>query len=207
MDKNLTMARNRALRYWFIDGLAEMAAGLVSLFMAVLFWIWPVIFLWRWSMAALFGTALAAAVGLRMIIQRIKVSSTYQRSGYAAPLSGLESKGSVLSVVIFTLCLLAANVFFSTSGPQAWFWSPALAGLVFAFIFAWSGTVMKLRRFYPLAVISTCAGLLAAVLGMDYFRGIAMLAAIVGGLLLLQGWRVRKAYLQNNPLPGRLVDE
>jgi len=207
MNKNFANAQKRAIQYWFVDGLAELAAGLVSLFLAVLFGIWQVIFVWRWSLPVIMVTGLAVSFGLRLIVQRIKERTTYPRTGYAAPLSGLEQKGFIAFVVAFTLLLLGLNYYLSVQGPQGWLWSPGVAGLVFTFIFAWTGVLTKLRRFYFLALLSLCVGVVLAVVGMDYFRGVGVLAGVVGLTLLYQGYRVRKAYHTENPLLSNPINE
>lgn len=199
MNKNVTNVQKRAIQYWFVDGLAELAAGLVGLFLGVLFWIWDVVFTWRWSLPVIMAVGLVVSFGLRLIIQRMKERTTYLRTGYAAPLSGLEHKWSTAMVVAFTVILLGLNYYLSVQGAQGLLWSPGVAGLVFAFSFAWTGAITKLRRFYFLALLSLCAGVALAALGLDYFRGVGLLAGIVGLTLLYQGYRVRRAYLSENP--------
>lgn len=200
MNNNFNNVQKRAIQYWFVDGLAELAAGLIGLFLAVLFWIWQVIFTWRWSLPVIMGAGLGVSFGLRLIIQRIKERTTYLRTGYAAPFSGLEHKWSAAILVAFTLLLLGLNYYLSIQGPQGLLWSPGAAGLIFALIFAWTGAVTKLRRFYVLALLSLCVGAVLAIFGMDYFRGVGVLTGVVGLILLYQGYRVRKAYFSENPL-------
>jgi len=199
MNKNFTKVQKRVIQYWFEDGLAELAAGLVSLFLAVLFWIWQVIFMWRWSLPVILVAGLAVSFGLRLIIQRIKERTTYLRNGYAAPFSGLESKRSIVITIAFALLLLGSNYYLSTKGPQSLLWSPGMAGLAFALSFAWIGALTKLRRFYFLALLSLCVGVALAIFGMDYFRGVGVLAGVVGLILLYQGYRARKEYISQNP--------
>jgi Flp pilus assembly protein TadB len=79
--------------------------------------------------------------------------------------------------------------------------------LAFALMFAWAGVLTKLRRFYLVALLSLCAGIVLAVLGVDYFRGVAVLAGVVGLILLVQGYRVHKAYVSQNRPPGGTTDE
>lgn len=220
MNQNLSKVQKRAYQYWFVDGLAELAAGLVSLLLAVLFWFWQVVSAGRWSLLVILIAGLGVSLGIRLIIQRIKESSTYLRTGYAAPLSGLERKRQVAILVAFTLLLLSLNYYISSMGSQSLLWSPGLAGLVFAFIFTWTGVSTQLRRFYFLALLSLVAGIVLAILGLepfqgikvladltsDYFRGVGVLAGIIGLTLLYQGYRVRSAYIDHNPAIDRPVD-
>ncbi|MDA8219080.1 MAG: hypothetical protein M0Z94_15860 [Dehalococcoidales bacterium] len=201
MNDEITKAQERASQYWFVDGLAELAAGSVSLFLAVLVLLWQVIFMWRWSLLVIGVAGLAFSFGLRLVIQRIKERTTYVRTGYASPFSGLESKRNVVITAAFTLLLLGANYWLTTKGPPSLLWSPGMAGLAFAVCFAWVGALTKLRRFYSLALLSICVGITLAILGMDYFRGLGVLAGVVGLVLLYQGYLVRKAYIsQSLPL-------
>lgn len=205
MNKILSEAQTRALQYWFVDGLAELAGGVIGLLLAVLFWVWQEIFTWRWSLLVILLAGSAVSFGLRLIIQRVKERSTFPRTGYAAPLSGLESRPLVFSLVAFTLILLGVNYFLSTRGPDGLLWSPAAAGLVFAFIFAWTGALAKLRRLYFLALFSLCGGVALAVLRLDYMHAIGILAGGVGLVLLVQGYRARNVYFRQNALPDDAV--
>ncbi len=198
MNKNFSAVQKRAIQYWFVDGLAEIAAGLVSLFLALLFWIWQVAFTWRWSLPVILFAGLAVSFGIRLIIQRIKERTTYLRTGYASPFSGLERRWSVISLVAFTIFLVGSNYYLSSTGQQGLLWSPVLAGLTFAFLFTWTGAMTKLRRFYFLAFLSLCLGVILVATGVDYFRGMGVTAGVVGLVLLYQGYRVRRAYLHQD---------
>jgi hypothetical protein len=207
MNRDLEEAQQRAVQYWFVDGWAEIAAGLVGLFVALLFLVWQVILMWRWSLPVILVAGLVVSLGLRLIVQRIKERSTYLLTGYASSPSGVGSKGSMIITAAFTLLLLVSNSYLATHGPQRLLWSPALAGSAFALLFAWTGVWTRLRRFYLLALVSLCAGIVLAVLRVDYLRGVAVLAGIAGLILLVQGYRVHRAYMSQNPPPGRPADE
>jgi hypothetical protein len=198
MNEKHINVQKKAIQYWFIDGLAELAAGLVGIFLAVLFWVWHQVFTWRWSLPVILVAAFAVSFGLRLIIQRIKARSTYPRTGYVSPFSGLESKWSVVILITFSLVMLGLNYLFSTRGSQALLWSPGLAGLVFTFIFVWTGAMTKLKRFYKLGIISLFIGLILVLLKLDYFQGVSVLTGIVGLVLLVQGYQVRKIYLNQS---------
>jgi hypothetical protein len=43
MSQDFEKVQQRAIQYWFVDGLADLAAGLVSLFLALLVGVWQVI--------------------------------------------------------------------------------------------------------------------------------------------------------------------
>lgn len=199
MNENLKKIQQRAVQYWFIDGLAEIGAGLVSLLLAILFLNWQVIFRSRWSLAVVLFVGLAVSFGLRLIIQRIKEGSTYLQTGFAAPFTGLENKRSVAIAVAFTILFLGFNLYLTLHGSQSMRWSSGLAGLVFAFIFAWTGYLTALRRFYYLALFGLVVGAVLAFLGVGYAIGVGFLTGSIGLVLIFFGIRTRKAYLGQNP--------
>ncbi|PKO05450.1 MAG: hypothetical protein CVU41_12530 [Chloroflexi bacterium HGW-Chloroflexi-3] len=207
MNEKFVNVQKKAIQYWFIDGLAELAAGLIGIFLAVLFWVWHQVFTWRWSLPVILVAAFAVSFGLRLIIQRIKVRSTYPLTGYVSPFSGLESKWSVVILIAFSLVLLGLNYLFSTQGSQGLIWSPGLAGIIFTFIFVWTGATTKLKRFFILAIISLILGLILVLLKLDYFQGVSVLTEIVGLVLLVQGYQVRKIYLQQSQQMNEAINE
>jgi hypothetical protein len=207
MNEKILDVQKKAIQYWFIDGLAELAAGLIGIFLAVLFWVWQMVFTWRWSLPVILVGALAVSFGLRLIIQRIKERTTYLQTGYVSPFSGLEGKWSVVILIAFSLLLLGLNYYLSTKGPQGLLWSPGLAGLIFTFIFMWTGMMTKLRRFFILAIISLSIGLILALLGMDYLQGVSVLTGIIGLVLLIQGYSIRKKYLYQNSMVNESINE
>lgn len=199
MSENLTKAQQRAVQYWFVDGLAEIAAGLASLLLALFFVIWPYIIKTRWSLLIFFAVAFAVSFGLRLVIQRIKERTTYPRTGYVAPLTGFENKRALVIAVAFTVLLLAVNFYLTLQGPKALLWSPGVAGLVFAFIFSLTGYWSGLRRLYFLALFCCLTGILLVFLRIGYLTGVAVLTGLIGTILLYFGIRTRRAYLRQNP--------
>jgi len=207
MKEKYIKVQKKAIQYWFIDGLPELAAGLVGIFLAVLFLVWHQVFTWRWSLPVILVAAFAVSFGLRLIIQHIKARTTYPRTGYVSPFSGLESKWSVVILIAFSLVMLGLNYFLSTQGSQALLWSPGLAGLIFTFIFIWTGAMTKLKRFFILGIISLCIGLILFLLKLDYFQGVSILTGIVGVILLIQGYMVRKLYLSQSSQLDEPINE
>ena len=207
MDQKITKIQNRTVQYWFIDGLAECAAGLLALFVAVIFWILPFFFMWRWSLPVILVAGLMVAFALRLIISCIKVRSTYPRTGYIAPTDILKSKRSLLITLIFVLIFFGSNYLLTTRASTDLIWSPGLSGVGFALVFAWIGALTKVKRIYFSAFLSLFVGISLALLGMDYFKGTAILAASIGLVWLYLGYRTYKAYIRQNPLPSDAYEE
>lgn len=200
MNDHLRKIQKRAVSYWFVDGLAELAMGVLGLMIAVVFWFWEYLFTGRWNFLIIFGVLLALSVGLRLLIQRVKERSTYPRTGYVAPASGLESRASVLVAVVFMLLVFALNIFLTLSGQEALLWSPAVAGLIFAFVLGWAGVSTGLRRLYLVAGISFAAGVTLSLLGIEYMKAVGVLSAVAGLITLIQGILVYRDYHRQNPV-------
>jgi MFS family permease len=150
---------------------------------------------------------LAVSFGFRLIINRIKERTTYLRTGYAAPTDSLKNRRSLIITIAFILIFIGSNYFLTTRALQNLLWSPGLAGLGFALVLTWIGSLTKLWRLYFLAILSLCVGIALAVLGVDYFQGVGILAGVVGLILLYQGYRTHKVYTQQNPLLNDPIDE
>ncbi len=199
MGENITKAQERAIQYWFLDGLAEISAGLICFILAALFILWQVVPLTRWGLFIFFIPAFAVSFGLRLLIQKIKERTTYPRTGYVAPLSGMENKRAFIIAIVFTTILLIINYYLTTHGQTALLWSPGVAGLTFAFVFAWTGYLTALRRFYFTAIFNLFIGAALVFLGIGYFSGVAILTGLTGVILLFSGVQVRRAYFRLNP--------
>ena len=199
MGETFTKVQHRAIQYWFLDGLAEISAGLICFLLVALFVLWQLIPLTRWSLFIFFIPAFAVSFGLRLLIQKIKERTTYPRTGYVAPFSGMENKRALVMMIVFTIVLLAVNFYLTTQGETALLWSPGVAGLTFAFVFAWTGYLTALRRFYFTAFFSLFVGAALVFLEIGYFSGVAILTGLTGVILLFSGIQARRAYFRLNP--------
>jgi len=199
MDERIQNAQRRAIQYWFVDGLAELSAGVTSLLLAVLFLLWGELAKTRWSLLIFFLIPLAVSVVLRLVIQKVKQRITYPRTGYVAPLQGFENKRAVLIAAAFALLLLAVNATLAIQGSTAVLWSSSLAGLTFAFVFGWISYVTGLRRFAFLALFTAGLGASLGFLGAGYWTGVAVLCGCTGVILLFYGIMGLREYSRQTP--------
>jgi hypothetical protein len=201
MRDNFTNVQHRAIQYWFLDGLAEIGAGLGSLLLAILFLFWRIALQTRWGLLIFFMTAFAVALGLRLVIQKVKEKDTYPRTGYVAPLSGMENKRALMIMIVFTVLLLIFNYYLTVHEQMSLLWSSGVSALIFAFVFAWTGYLTALRRLYFLALFSLLIGAVLVILGIGYPSGMAIITGLNGVILLFFGIQARRAYLRLNPPP------
>jgi hypothetical protein len=90
MNTDLGKYQNRAKKYWFIDGLAEIGFGLICIWLALLFSIENLYDQTPFRDLSFFILAFLGALAVRLLIQRLKEHSTYPRTGY---LSYKQGKG------------------------------------------------------------------------------------------------------------------
>ncbi len=202
MNVDLRNAQQRARQYWFIDGLAELAAGLMGIVLAALFWFSNAILLSRWGVPGLFVGAALLAIAFRIAIQKVKERSTYRSTGYVAPLSGLENKRVIGIAAVFVLLLLVAQFVLNRQGNFALLWSPAIGGLIFAFIFGLAAYETGLPRLYYLAVFCGVIGIILGLTRSGFILGMSLLCGLVGIWLLISGALVRRDYLEKNLSSG-----
>lgn len=201
MNNRINLAQQRAAHYWFIDGLAQIAAGLFFVIMAGIFGFWPLIVKTQVSYWVVLAFILAIAIAVRWMIQWIKQHSTYPRTGYAAPISGLNNKRALIAAIGFSLLVLSVNVFLTLQGPSDTDWSPIVSGLIFTFVLGFTGYFSGLRRFYALALVSFVAALAFLYTQVNGMTGAAIHSALNGVILLILGVRDYLIYRQQNP-PG-----
>jgi MFS family permease len=199
MNTGIRKTQQRARQYWFIDGLAELAAGTIALFLAAGYWATQFAPLSHWSLLIFLLAGLGIAFGIRLVIQKIKERQTYPRTGYAAPLKGWENKRVVMAVVVFVILLIVVQILLNQQGNLSLQWSPAISGFIFTFMFGLAAYQTGLNRFYLLAAFDALIGIGLAIAGLGYMPGVSILSMLTGLWLLSAGSWVRWNYLRQNP--------
>lgn len=194
MQPNLKSVQQRAMQYWFIDGLPEIGAGITILLVAVLLYFQaslpkgPVV-------SILFMLLIfAAAYGMRWLITRIKERTTYPRTGYLKPASRPPHPGWIVAAYVFAVLVLTANLFIVLTGQTNIAWYPLLAGVMMGFICIWTGSQLAIRRLVILGLLSSFAGGMLALSGLGDLIGAALLCGMIGLALIGMGWSTKRAY-------------
>lgn len=196
MQPNLKSVQQRAVQYWFIDGLPEIGAGVTLFLVAGLFWAQaslppgPVVSI------GLMLLIFAAGFGIRWIMNRIKERSTYPRSGYLKPASHPPHPGWMVAAYVFAGLVLVTNLILSLTGQTLIAWYPLLVGVMVGFICLWTGSQLGIRRLVVLGLLSSFAGGVLALSGLGDLNGAALLCVLIGLALIVMGWRTRRAYLR-----------
>ncbi len=185
MKTSIDRATRRPWRYWYEDGLVEMALGLILLAIALLF-------LAEFTL----GRAGLGALGLPLVVigggwlagravKAAKEHLTYPRTGYVAYrherrrdrlVRGLAMgavTGALVGAVIARLPSLA--------------WVPAMQGLLTSVAFFLLGRKVDLTRFYALGGVSTLLGLAASWAGLSDMRGSVVFYGGMGAAVIASG--------------------
>lgn len=204
MNDNLDQAMQRAKRYWYIDGLNEIAFGAFCLLIGLFFYLHhnlpPGSPLYLAASLGFVLVILGGAYGMRWAINTAKERLTYPRSGYIAYKSRSKEHRIVRIALAVVIAILVA--IFYNLGPLNFDWAIAFNGLVIAGGWAWAGYRVGAPRFYVLALISLAAGAGLAVYGLGTYLGLAILFALTGLASLLSGVCTLLTYLRaTRPTP------
>ena len=197
MQDEVERTIQRTKRYWYEDGLVEIAAGIVLILLGLLFYVesaaapgsLP-------SSLSAFGLPLVLIVGgevARRVVRFVKERVTYPRTGYVA----YERPGRRPSGLAFVVGAAAGAlvVALALSQPISRGMIPAFQGILIGAAWAWLGYRLGVPRFVAVGVLSAVVGLAAAYLGLGDSLGSAVYFAALGLCLLVSGGLTLATYL------------
>ena len=196
MEQKLKSIEQRALQYWFADGLAELMGASVCVLLAIYFAAQLIIP--QSSFVILFLLVFLAAFGLRKLMYGFRQRSTYQRTGYVAAKRSRQNRTLLVVAITFTLLLLAFMLYTILSSFDIFPWLSLISGVIFAFLFLMTGYGAKLCRFYYLAGFSILLGGGLVLIDLGNFWGVAIHSLVMGVSLTAFGLRTRLGYLRQS---------
>ncbi len=210
MTVDIDGIRKRTWRYWYEDGLSEIALGVLYLAVGGLFLADALlpkgpghVFL---STLGLPAVLIGGAWLGRRAVQAAKERLTYPRTGYVRyPRPG--GRRRLLSGTVAGL-ISALAVLLLRAAPSARAWLPGVLGLVIAASYLYVGQRFGLGRFLALAAFSAVAGVGASLAGLSMLEGSAAYFALAGTALVAGGAVTLRRYLRQSQLqPIGVVDE
>jgi MFS family permease len=207
MDKNLQASQQRAIQYWFADGLAELTGGVLGLLLAIYFCVQQILQSAQGIFALLFLFVFVIAFGIRKLMLWYRERSTYPRTGYVEVKNEREDHKLLGVEVGFTLLLIGFMLYTILRGIQTVVWMPAVAGVVLAFIFALAGYQTKLVRFLFLGAFCLLLGGFLALSGLGDLWGSAILSLGTSLVLFAFGIITRLAYVNQIKTTAKQSDE
>ena len=172
MPDNLFKARNRAQRFWYLDGLSEIFLGIVFLlqtgWLLVMspsytksLWHVPVIVMYVLLLAAFSMRAPRTMAAMR---ERI----TYPRSGYAKPDESVRRRRlgivGLTILAVFTGALATRNAGVVAWDPARWVqWMPAVGGLTVGVVSVYVSMRYGLLRYLFVGLLSIVLGVVVSI--------------------------------------------
>ena len=189
-------------RYWYVDGLNELAAGALF-FLLGLFYVVLGLMGSSETVKLLSGVGLPVLVltgGLlgRWVVSRLKERLTYPRTGYVACQTN-RVKIKVWAILI-SVAAAVGVVFVVTYFKLDWLTNAVPAAMA-AVLIAFVGLKYGLRRFYGLAFYTLLLGLPMTLLPLGDKFNLALLWLGCGAGWIVSGGLTLRGYLQNTQLP------
>jgi hypothetical protein len=205
MKSPLEDAQKRTRRYWYEDGLSELASGVVICLMALVnlsiaLFAPPA---WQGRLSAI-GLPLIVIGGVilsRLLVERLKERLTYPRTGYLSYPRPKPSRRFLAAGIAIGVALIVTITNTLLSAAQTERLIPALTGLISALLILWIGMQAGLVRFYGLAVWQFAFGLLGSRLNLPAPYDLVLFFGALGVGLLISGGVTLLRYLRTNPLP------
>ena len=201
MNDPLKLAEKQTLRYWYVDGLTELATGTLLVCLALLnlgLWLLGPSTAADWLQGA--GQPLLIVAGAllgRMAINRLKEHLTYPRTGYIAYRSSPRHRRLLVTLAAAGLAGLFAVALVSLKAAWLAQFAPAILAAVLT---AYLGYSYGLKRFYVLAGFTALLSLPMTLLPLnDKSMMVLFLGALALGWLASGAWTLRSYLSQTRP--------
>jgi len=205
-NHDVKQVEQRVKRYWYSDGIAELASGGMFVLLGLYFWI-QVIF-GEGSLISVFLQVIlvlvmiAGFIGVHWLVNTLKARLTYPRTGY------VEYRVDDREVRRRRWIIVAAAVI--VSGMASVFEAyireldsmiliiGLLAGIIFI---ALRGRSSGLKRFYALGGLAILLGIALSLSPLSQITDLALFFGLLGVVIVTSGILVLRQYLKENPTP------
>jgi hypothetical protein len=187
-------------RYFYDDGLVEMAVGLLFVAVGLVLLAWqgfdysPVITII--VVVGLPAVVIGGAYLFKRLVREMKQRITYPRTGYVTYRQGQPSKGRWF-IPLAAFALVVASLFL----PEAFMRMSAMVGALLAVVLIFMGYRVGLWRFYAVGVIALVSGVVLAWSDVVELIAVSLTFAITGVALFLVGALAFAGYLRRHPEP------
>lgn len=204
MRREIDRVQQRTWRYWYEDGVVEIAAGGIFLLLGLLFLVEGIAP--AGSLPASFsaiGLPVVLIGGMWLagrIVAAVKARLTYPRTGYVAYSQPARARRLATGIVAVVVGALVAGLL--TRAPATLAWVPLLQGLIVGAALLYFGQRIGLTRFFVLALVSALAGVAASLAGLGESLGDAAYFGAMGVALLVSGGLTLRTYLSRTQPPA-----
>ena len=196
----------RTHRYWYEDGLNEIAAGCMFVACGLVLFMMrfvrpgsplaPVLAVGLVILVSLGGLAVSRAV------KAVKNRITYPRTGYVSYRRPESNRRRRIIAASLGVGLGVLGIVLPIAGAPTWLVSMAMVeGLILGAVLLYIGHRLGLARFYLLAFLSALIGVVVALGGFDDALGSAAYFGEMGLVLTASGLFTLRAYLRQPQPP------
>ncbi len=187
-------------RYFYEDGLVEIAVGLLMVVVGAM------MFSWQYVASSLIRAVIlvivlpASIIGgmvlVRRFVRKAKEHITYARTGYVSFREG--EPASSRWIFLLPALVLFAIVFFL---PETFSRLQFAVGYFLAVILWYLGYRLGVRRFYGVGIVTFFIGLVSTITIVEEIKGTGLAITGAGILFLLSGVLTFFRYLRRHPEP------
>ena len=197
----------RVKRYWYTDGIAELASGGLFVLLGIYFGAQG--FLGEDSIVnvilqvSLMLVMIAGAFGVRWLVNTLKARLTYPRTGYVeyrVNEKDAKVRRYVVAGVAMAIAMASIVLIDYIRGLDS---MALITGLLVGVIFiALRGKSSGLKRFYLLGGLAIVLGVVLSFSGLSQAYNLGLFYGLLGIAILISGGLVLRRYLSDNPLPA-----
>lgn len=212
MKDKFSEVEQRVKRYWFSDGIGELAGGGMFLLLAAYFGIPQFLgennFLSVVLQSSLVLVMIAGFFGVRWLVTMLKTRLTYPRTGYVE--YRVDKKHAIrvrtfamafAMVMAFLMVQLARSIQIVDSTVLV---TGVVVGAVFVLL---RGKSYGVQRFYLLGAVSAILGVALSLGKLPNAYALAAFYGLMGLAVMVSGGVVLFRYLRENPLPTEGGDD
>jgi hypothetical protein len=213
MENNkIKQVEQRVKRYWYADGIAELASGGMFILLGIYFGAQG--FLDEGSMVSiilqvsLMLMMVAGIFGVRWLVNTLKARLTYPRTGYVeyrVNEKDAKMRRYVVAGVAMIIAIASIVLIDYIRGLDS---MALVTGLLVGLIFiALRGKSSGLKRFYVLSGLAIMLGVALSFGGLSQVYNLGLFYGLLGIAIVISGGLVLHRYLNENPLPVEMGNE
>lgn len=211
-NNDMKQVEKRVRRYWYTDGIAELASGgmflLLGLYFGVLGYFEEgslVSVILQVSMLLVF---VGGAFAVRWLVNTLKSRLTYPRTGYVEyRVKDSDTRKRRWVIVVSAMVISAVSgvlVNYIRVLDSMVFITGLLVGVIFI---ALRGKSSGLKRFYVLGGLAIVSGIALSYSGLPQVYTLTLFYGLLGIAILISGGLVLRRYLAENPLQSEMEND
>jgi len=211
-NNDMKQVEKRVRRYWYTDGIAELASGgmflLLGLYFGVLGYFEEgslVSVILQVSMLLVF---VGGAFAVRWLVNTLKSRLTYPRTGYVEyRVKDSDTRKRRWVIVVSAMVISAVSgvlVNYIRVLDSMVFITGLLVGVIFI---ALRGKSSGLKRFYVLGGLAIVSGIALSYSGLPQVYTLTLFYGLLGIAILISGGLVLRRYLAENPPQSEMEND